>query len=411
MEQIELSEGWVLLLVGGLMLAGYAAHVLGGKVHVPRVTLLMLLGVVLGPQALGLVPEALSDWFPYVAHLALAMVGFLLGESFVGRQLKQITQITPIILGETLLSALFVFLGAFLVSGNAPLALLLAGIAPASAPAATVDVIRENRADGLLSRTVRRVVAIDDAYGVVLFSLLLAAAEALSGERAAMTTILRGFWDVGGAVLVGAVLAFPMSWLTGRLRRGEPALLEALGFVFVCGGLATLLDVSYLLACMTLGVVVANRAKHYTRPFHAIEGASEPFLAVFFLLAGFELDLDVLVTLGLPGVVYVLSRGAGLVLGGRLGSSLAGAPPVITKHVGWCLLPQAGVALGLALLANEKLPRAGETILPLIIATTVVFELVGPLFTQRHVRLAGEIGLLGSRNSGSGSPASKDGAV
>jgi Kef-type K+ transport system membrane component KefB len=224
-----------------------------------------------------------------------------------------------------------------------------------------------------------------------LFSLLLTIAEVIVGERAATTEIACGLWDVIGAILLGVLLGLPMAWVTGRLRKGEPAILEAAGFVFLCGGLATLLDVSYLLACMVLGAVVANRARHHTRPFHAIEGASDPFLAVFFVLAGLRLDVDSLAGVGLLGIVYVLARSCGLILGGRLGARLAGAPPVVQKHIGWCLLPQAGVALGLALLAAEQLPEIGERLLPLIIASTVIFEIVGPIITQHRLRLAGEV--------------------
>jgi len=139
-----------------------------------------------------------------------------------------------------------------------------------------------------------------------------------------------------------------------------------------------------------LGAMVANRAKHYTRPFHAIEGASDPFLAVFFVLAGFRLELDALGSVGLLAIVYVAARTVGLIVGGRLGAKIANAHAEVQQHIGWCLLPQAGVALGLALLAAEKIPEFGDRLLPLIIATTVVCEIVGPVFTQRHLRLAGQ---------------------
>jgi Kef-type K+ transport system membrane component KefB len=270
-------------------------------------------------------------------------------------------------------------------------ALLLAGIAPTSAPAATFDVIRENHATSQLAKMLLRVVAVDDAFGILLFSLLLAAAEAIVGERGATTAILWGLWDVTGAIVLGLFLGQPMAWLTGRLRKGEPAILEAAGFVFLCGGLATLLHVSYLLACMVLGAVVANRAKHHTRPFHAIEGAADPFLSVFFVLAGFRLEFVALASLGLLGIVYVFARSAGLILGGHLGARIVGAPAIVQKHLGWCLLPQAGVALGLALLAAERLPEVGEQLLPLIIASTVVFEIVGPIITRHRLRLASKI--------------------
>ena len=249
MEQFEISEGWMLVLVGGLLLAGYAAHLLGGRLHVPRVTLLILLGVVCGPYFLNIVPATMSGWFTYVAHFALAMVGFLLGEGFVGKKMKSLGwAVLTLPLTYVFCAAFLVFLATFAVEWSVVTALVLAGIAPSSAPAATVDVIRENHAAGQLAKTLLRVVAIDDAFGIVLFSLLLATAEGIVGERAATTEILLGLWEVVGALLLGVMLGLPMAWLTGRLRKGEPAILEAAGFVFLCGGLATLLDVSYLLA-------------------------------------------------------------------------------------------------------------------------------------------------------------------
>jgi Kef-type K+ transport system membrane component KefB len=391
MEQVALSEGWALLLVGGLLLAGYAAHLLGGRLHVPRVTLLILLGVLCGPHLLNVVPTALSDLFPYAAHFALAMIGFLLGEAFAGKELRRMGR-SMLWLPVTYVafSTVFVFIGVIAVEWTVVPALLLAGIAPASAPAATVDIVHENRSKGPLARTLLKVVAIDDALVVIWFSLLLTVAESIVGQRPAATKILWGFWDVFGALLLGVLLGFPMAWLTGRLRPGEPAILEAAGFVFLCGGLATLLGVSYLLACMTLGVVVANRAQHYTRPFHAIEGASDPFLTAFFVLAGFNLELDAVADVGLLGLVYVFMRATGLILGGRVGARLGGAPAVVRRHIGWCLLPQAGVALGLALLAAEKIPEVGQRLLPMVIATTIIFEIAGPIATQHHLRLAGE---------------------
>ena len=392
MEPFELTEGWVLVLVGCLLLAGYAAHVLGSRLHVPRVTLLILLGVACGPYALRLAPESISDWFSYVAHFALAMVGFLLGESFVSKKSKGMSwALVSLPLTYVLFAAATVFLATVAVEWAVVPALVLAGIAPASAPAATFDVIRENHATGQLTKTLLRVVAIDDALGILLFSILLAVAEPMAGGGSAKTEILWGLWDVSGAIILGLILGQPMAWLTGRLRKGEPAILEAAGFVFLCGGLATLLHVSYLLACMVLGAVVANRAKHHTRPFHAIEGAADPFLTVFFVLAGFRLEFSALESVGLLGMVYIVARSAALVVGGRLGTRISGAPAVVQQHLGWCLLPQAGVALGLGLLAAERLPATGERLLPLIIASTVVFEVVGPIVTRHRLRLAGEL--------------------
>lgn len=389
MAKIDLTEGWVMLLVGVMLLIGYAAHLLGKRLHIPRVTLLILVGVACGPFGLNLVPDSLVSWFPYAAHFALATVGFLLGSHFTQKRLKRMgASILWMPLVYVLVAASMVFAFTFFTDGSFVAALLLAGIAPASDPAATIDVVRETEATGPLADTLLRVVAVDDAYGIIVFSLLLAAGESIIGTENSYGIVLAGLWEIVGAILLGALLGLPMAWLTGRIRKGETALMEAVGFVFLCGGLATLMHVSYLLACMTLGAVVANFGKHHTRPFHAIEGASDPFLALFFVMAGFRLDLGTLANVGLLGIAFVLARSFGLVLGARIGASLAHAPKTVRKHLGWCLLPQAGVALGMALLVAERLPEYGQRLLPLVIATTVFFEIVGPIVAQRHLRLA-----------------------
>ena len=314
------------------------------------------------------------------------------GESFVGREIKESGRIVLFVsIGVVLGSAVGVFTVALLLQDNLAVALLLAGIATATAPAATLDVVREEHAQGPLTKTVVEVVAIDDAWGVMLFSFLLVLAEGLAGQGAPIAEITGGLWEVLGAIVVGILIGFPMAWCTGRLKKGEPSLLEAAGFVFCCGGVALLLHVSYLLACMALGATVANRAKHHTRPFREIDGALEPFLVIFFLLAGYQCELVALRQLGFLGAAYVLARSLGRIVVGRVTAQLVSAPPVVQSHIGWCLLPQAGVALGLALLVAERLPEIGQIVLPLTIATTVVFELAGPLITRWHLRQAGEL--------------------
>ncbi len=384
-----MNSDWALVIVGLFLLAGFAAHVLGQKAHIPRVTLLLLFGV--GVGATDLLPEQVVDWFPLATQVALSLVGFVLGERFFGRRMRERTKVVvSVALAETLGAAICVF-GALMLTGTSlVMSLLFAGLAPASAPAATVDVIRESGARGRLTDTVLGVVAIDDAYGIILFSFLLVIAEALSGSGISWSVLLHGGREVFGAGLLGLVLGIPMAAVTGRAKPGELTLLEALGFVLLCGGLASVLEVSFLLACMTLGAVVARRAHHHTRPLHAIEGISQPFLVTFFLLAGFEFDLSDFLTFGLVGAAYVIARSLGLIVGGTLGARAVGASPVVTRYVGWCLLPQAGVALGLGLIAAQRFPEVGEGLLSMLVGTTFAFEVLGPIATRIALRRSGE---------------------
>lgn len=379
-----------LLLLGIIMLLGLGAHTLGGKVHVPRVTLLLLLGALAGPALFDVIPLQASDSFELITEPTLAMVGFLLGERMSLRDLREGREAIVLSLTVTLVTALVMFLAVWAFTGNLPAALLLAAIATATDPAATLDVIREAGAKGPLTRVVTQVVAIDDAWGAILFSILLVFAELVAGNGNSVSELVaHGVTDVFGAMILGAAIGWPMAWLTGRLKPGEPMLLEAAGFVFLAAGLAGYLGVSYLLTCMTLGVVVANRARHHVRPFRSIEGVIDPFFALFFFLAGYSLDWALLPTLGLLGLVYLLARVAGRLAGGYLGGVFARSEPVVRRYAGACMLPQAGVALGLALVATERLPEL-TLLLPLVIGATVIFELAGPAITAWQLRLAGE---------------------
>ncbi len=389
----DATDAIALVAIGLFLLVGFGAHIIGQRAHVPRVTLLLLVGVVVGPEVLGLIPTSVSALFPFVAEVALSMVGFMLGEQFLGRRLRHLGKKVAVIAAlETLVTAIAVFTGLWVAGVPLALALPLAGVAPASAPAATVDVVRESRASGPLTDIVLGVVAVDDAFGIMAFSVLLVLAEVVTGSAWSAQVLGAGLYEVFGGIALGALLGFPMAWLTGRVRPGELTLMETTGFVLLTGGLANLAGVSYLLACMALGTVVANRAKHHTRPFHAIENVSQPFLVLFFLMAGFELKLSALADIGLVGGVYVAMRALGKISGGWLGATLAGASRSVRRHVGACLWPQAGVALGLALLAAQRLPGEGEAILTVLVATTFVFEVIGPIGARVALSHAGETG-------------------
>jgi Kef-type K+ transport system membrane component KefB len=270
-------------------------------------------------------------------------------------------------------------------------ALLLAGIATSTAPAATADVVHEVKANGRFADTLLAIVAVDDAWGLMVFSIMLAVALALTGQGGGDGVLGSTMWDLGGAFVVGVALGVPMAYLTGRIRPGEPTLAEALGVVLLCGGIALWLDVSFLLASMVLGAIVANLARHHKRPFHAIEGIEWPFLILFFILAGASLQIDSLATVGLLGAAYIILRIVGRLIGAWAGGVLSNADPLMRRWMGMALMPQAGVALGMALVATQRLPDLSDIILPVVIGATVLFEVIGPVLTRRVLILAGEV--------------------
>ncbi len=382
-----------LVTLGALILVGLLTDFLGRRTPLPRVTLLLIFGFLVGPSGLDLLPTLSEQWFPLCASLALVMVGFLLGEAVAFASLRKHGRLVLwISIGEVAGTAAVMFIGLIFLGVPAEIALLIAGIAPATDPAATTDVIHESKAAGPFTGVLLGVVAIDDAWGLILFSFLLAATQALTGQSGGGDILLSVGWEIGGALLLGVGLGIPMAYLTGRIKRGEPTLTEALGLVFLCGGIAMWLEVSFLLAAMVMGAAVANLARHHTRPFHAIEGIEWPFMILFFVLAGASLHVGALVKVGLVGVAYVLLRILGRLVGAWVGGAMCHVDAKYRWWMGFSLMPQAGVALGMALVATQRFPALAETLLPVVIGATVFFEVIGPVLTRLALRRMGEIG-------------------
>lgn len=382
----------LILTVGLLLLAGMVTEFISRKIRIPRVTILILCGVLIGPSVLDLLPPASEHWHLVVSEIALLMVGFLLGGKLSVSAMRDYgPQVLWISVFEVLGVTAVVFVGLMLAGVRTELALLVAGIAPASAPAAITNVVEELRAKGRFTETLLGIVAIDDAWGLIMFSLMLAAASVVSGGGDVASGLLMGGRELGGALLIGGLLGIPATWLANRIRAQEPMQAEALGFVLVCGGLAIWLQASYLLAAMVMGMVVTNFAKS-DAPFRSIRELEWPIMILFFVLAGASLEISELPRIGLIGIVYILLRMGGLLAGAWMGGSLSKASGTVKRWMGLAIMPQAGVALGMALVAGNRFPEVKETILPLIIGTTVVFELVGPVLARLSLEKSGETG-------------------
>lgn len=380
----------VLLTLGGLFLLGLGADQLGRRTIIPRVTLLMLGGIAVGGLGLGLVPDAASSWYEFLSVTALTMVAFLLGGSLSGRGLKahgrQILVISGVLV---LVSSGLVALGLMAVGLDPVVAVLLGAIAAATDPAATRDVIvQSRRADGF-TETLNGIVAIDDAWGLILFGLALSVAHAFNGV-AGIEAMGIAVWELGGGVLIGLAIGVPASFLTGRISEGEPLLAEALALVFLIAGFAVWAEVSFLIAGMTAGAVVVNLARHHERSFHEIELIQWPFMLLFFVLAGASLRLDELLLAGGVGLAFVVFRLLSRLVGSWIGAVVAGAPRSQRAWFGPALMAQAGVAVGMALVAAREFPAHGEVILTVTIASTVVFELLGPLSLKWSLSRAGQ---------------------
>ncbi len=372
-----------MLTIGGILLLGLATSAIGRRTFLPRVTLLLVFGAIIGSNGLDWIPAEISRRFELVADVALLMVGFLLGEKLAFRSIRQFAApMLWISVSAALVTAALVSLGLMWAGLPNSIAIVLGCIAAATAPAAVLDVAMESGSDNPFRDLLLAIVAIDDAWALLLFGFGVAIATAAT-ETNAIMMVLR---EIGGGAALGLLLGLPAAYLTGRLRQGQPILSEALGIVFVCGGLAIWLEVSFLIAAMVMGAVIANLAKHHEYPFHAIENIEWPFMVVFFVLAGATLELAALRDVGLIGGIYILCRAIGKILGARIGAELARVDKKTRNWMGPALLPQAGVAIGMALVASNHLPEHRQTLLSIVIGSTVFFEIIGPVFTRMALK-------------------------
>jgi Kef-type K+ transport system membrane component KefB len=383
------SNAVFLLALGSILLLGLLASFIGHRTFLPRVTLLLIVGIAFGNEGLGIIPPVISDKFGIIAEMALLMVGFLLGGKLTRDSLDGVLHHSLYIsLCAAVITALVVGLGLLIFGVRVEVAIILGCIASATAPAAILDIVNESESMGRFKNLLLSIVALDDAWALMLFGVGVAVAFPLYHGSMDNSSIMFSVQHIGGAVLLGLMIGIPSAYLTGRLKSGQPSLSEALGIVFICGGLALWFDVSYLIATMVLGATIANLARHHDYPFHAIEGIEEQFMMLFFVLAGASLEIEVAIEIGMLGILFIGLRSIGKVLGARIGGTLAHTDPTTNKWMGVALLPQAGVAIGMALVAGNYFPDHAQLLLSVVISSTVFFEIIGPIFTRMAIRQA-----------------------
>lgn len=372
-----------LLTIGGILLLGLVTANIARRTFLPRVTLLLIFGILIGESGFNLIPNMFTDRFDLIADLTLLMVGFLLGGKLNKKTLSHSAdQALWISISAAIVTTAFVSATLFLVGLRLEIAILLGCIASATAPAATIDVVLESKKETKFSRLLLAIVALDDVWALMLFAFGLTLVGELNGHSSDNHFLLLASREIIGALILGIVIGVPAAYLTGRIKQGEPMMTEAVGIVAICGGLALWLEVSYLLAAITMGAVITNTAKHHNYPFHAIENIEPLFMLVFFTLAGASLQLSSIHTIGIIGIAYIASRIVGKYFGARIGGRLAQADGRTKQWMGPALLPQAGVAIGMALVAANQYPEYRHILLPLAISTTIFFEIIGPIFTR-----------------------------
>lgn len=376
----------ILIALGGILLLGITTDVIGKRILLPRVTLMLIFGAIIGEEALDLIPVVFTDHFELIAQIVLTIIGFILGGkctlSSIGKS-KRLILFTS--LGAAFGTTIVVIVGLVVIGITLPIAILLGCIASATAPAATLDVISETNIKNPFSNLLLSVVALDDAWGLIIFSIGLAIVATLNGAYAGSSLILKVLVELGGATILGIALGWIASFVPKIIKSDTALFTATIGLVLVCGGIAIWFEFSFLIASMVMGAMVANLNISHDRYFNVLENIQWPFLVVFFTVAGATLELGALKEIGLLGFSYIAWRIIGKLIGATVGSKLGKANKLTSRWIGVALLPQAGVAIGMALVAASQFPEYKQVLLSVVISTTVLFEIIGPIFTRLAV--------------------------
>ncbi|MFC2106333.1 cation:proton antiporter [Candidatus Bipolaricaulota bacterium] len=400
-----------ILATGLAIMLGYVLGELVRKLGLPRVSGYIVAGLLLNPGITGFVSKGFVDSMGTTTDFSLAILTFAIGGTLAFGPLKELgKKILFIALGEAQLSAFLVMVGCLVTlpfllpeAGGfwttiAPLAILLGALASPTDPSATLAVVRQYKAKGMVTFSIMASAALDDALGILNYSLgIVFALVLITHHVGGVGTILEPLIAIGGALGLGVVsgLAFRFvpKWLRGENDGLHIALL--LGILGLCYGVSALLDLDQLLATMAMGMTVVNTSRQQQRHhvFHLLEESIEPIVfIVFFTVSGMLLDVAVLVQYMPVVLVFVFFRSIGKLVGANVGARLGKASLNVRRYTGWGLIPQGGIVIGLALLAQQEpaLAPISHILLNVIIGATVIHELIGPLAAKLAIMKSGE---------------------
>ncbi len=378
----------VIISISLILISGFAATRLTKPLHLPNVTAYIVAGIILGPYCLNLIPGEIIDSMDFIADIALAFIAFSTGEFFRFSTLKRNgKKVLVIALAEALFASMLVFISCYyLLKLDLNFSIVLAALASATAPASAVVTIRQTRAKGEFVDTLLQDIALDDMIGLIAYSVSISLAlSAMTGDFQISNVIKPVVYNVVTFIL-GGLFGF---WLKKLLekRSTDNRLIVSIAMLFSFCGICALLDVSPLLGCMSMGMIYINCSDD-ERLFKQLNYFSPPILLLFFVRSGLNFDLDALVSSeemmdGVPllviGIVYFVVRIIGKYAGSFLGCQLVGKDKLIRNYLGLALIPQAGVAIGLAAMGARTLSgQAGKSLETVIVASSVLYELIGP---------------------------------
>jgi len=381
--------------IGIVLIVGFIGGKLAKLVKLPSVSGYLIAGLLLGPSFFDFITAENTESLTIVNEIALAFIAFSIGSEFVVSEiLKMGKAIAFITLGEVV-GAIGLVFSVMYFGFHQPFAfsIVIASMSAATAPAATLMVMKQYRAHGPMTKTLLPVVALDDVYGIMAFGIALSLAKlsVSTVEVGVIEMFTAPLIEIGGSVLLGGVLGVLVSLISKRLVDGRDELqVITLAAIGVGIGLAKWLGFSAILTNIAMGTGVVNMAENPKRIFSSVNDFVAPFYVLFFTLAGASLDLGILSAVGWMGLAYIFSRAGGKIFGAWVGCKAMKSPKKVTQWMGLGLLPQGGISIGLSVIVRQELPQFAVAITTIIMFSVLIYETPGPIFAKIAITQAGE---------------------
>lgn len=390
----------IIISIAIMLMCGFLMTRITKKLRLPNVTAYITAGILIGPFCFDLVPQNIIDGTEFLTDIALAFIAFSTGEFFKLSKLKNsIRKVLVVTVFEALMASLAVFVLCFwILKLDLSFSIVLAALASATAPASTMMTIRQTGAKGEFVDTLLQVVAYDDIVALLAYSVSISVAvTSLTGAAFSFSSVALPVAKNIGVLVLGGAFGFVMKLLIHKKRSTDNRLIIAIALLFAFCGICATVDVSPLLGCMSMGTVYVNTADD-DRLFKQLNYFSPPILLLFFVRSGLAFDLHALVnpsgaiggvSLLVVGVLYFVVRIAGKYIGAFVGAVCSGSSREIRNYLGLALIPQAGVAIGLAAMGARILGgEAGNALETVILASSVLYELIGPACAKLSLYLS-----------------------
>jgi len=381
------------LYIGIVLLAGLAGGRVAQQFKLPSVTGYLLAGFILGPSVMNLITPEINYSMTLVTEFAIGLLSVSVGMELHRHVLKNNGRtLLTISIGNTMISLILVTLATYFIGLSFSQAIILGVVSLTVSPAGVMEIVKERKTSGPMTRTLLNLVALDNLISITLFGLVLSLVQASMQPTFVYTDVIISIVrDIGLGLLIGAFSGFVFAYFLEKQLLQDKLLVIIISVIMVNNGLAELFNLSPVLMCIFTGIAITNLTNNRVRVASTFERINLPVNVMFLTLSGAHIEIGIIYKVGLIGLAYILARLIGRAGGAYLFAQMTDLDKKAKQNIGLGLVPQAGIAIGLVTIAEQTLPSMAGTLSGVLLTGVIFFEVIGPLIVETGLSRAGEI--------------------